>query len=807
MHTIGDTGSNCNDQSLLDRQIAWTMFTSRAAHTKSDQSHSLRELAKFIREQDSPVKDALPWLKLARFGVNRTSKGSLRNNRNVLTIDGIEADYDAEMISLEQARDLLRAADIAALIYTSPSHSDAKPRWRVLCPLSETQRPDKRNALLARLNGVLGGVLAGESFTLSQAYFYGSVGKNPAHRAIEVDGRYIDLATDLDAGAIYAEKKKASETKAGTSNVPPCTNVSEYALKVLEEAKALFAEPQGDRHQRVLVATAMLARFVKGGHIDRKTVIDGISEACEASGRKPNDDEVESALDGAVEQAVAPENLFSAVLRPTELMLPDGTIYSGRADMDDGGPILTAIPPGALPGDVARSFLNLRYRQKHQRTLQRHAGSFYSWTGSYYRQETAEDIRARLYEFLEVYAPGWATSREVSKVADALTAKTNLPAYLPVPTWTDSRDNLDPTKVVVFSNGLLDLTTRQILSHTPAFFGMNALPFPFDPEAPEPVEWLRFLASLWPDDQEPIDTLQEWFGANLVGETRFQKILLLVGPRRSGKGTVAKVLREMLGAINCCGPTLASLADRFGLQSLIGKLAAIVGDARLSDRADKGVLTERLLSLSGEDAISVQRKNLVDWEGRLTALLTILTNELPRLSDASGALAGRFLILSMMISFYGREDTGLFDRLRPEMPGILLWSLKGLDRLLARGRFVEPKSSGELKTTLEDITSQVAAFVRSECVEGGDIRITKRRLYDAWCRYCQERGWKWASSDAEFGRKLRAAIPTLNETRPVLADGKRSELYVGVNLSEDQEYIDVFRWCDDEPPRGVGSQR
>jgi putative DNA primase/helicase len=62
-----------------------------------------------------------------------------------------------------------------------------------------------------------------------------------------------------------------------------------------------------------------------------------------------------------------------------------------------------------------------------------------------------------------------------------------------------------------------------------------------------------------------------------------------------------------------------------------------------------------------------------------------LTNELPRFSDSSGALAGRFVILRMTESFYGKEDTGLTQRLLAELPGILNWAIEGWHRLRERG--------------------------------------------------------------------------------------------------------------------------
>ena len=59
--------------------------------------------------------------------------------------------------------------------------------------------------------------------------------------------------------------------------------------------------------------------------------------------------------------------------------------------------------------------------------------------------------------------------------------------------------------------------------------------------------------------------LQEWFGYLLTPDTRQQKILMMVGPKRSGRGTIARVLKAMVGADNVVNPTLNTLARPFGL--------------------------------------------------------------------------------------------------------------------------------------------------------------------------------------------------------------------------------------------------
>jgi len=116
----------------------------------------------------------------------------------MVTICGVEADYDAERMSFDDAVDLLAQKGITAIVYTSPWHAEDRQRWRVLCPLSQEMPPGRRDHFLGRLNGLLRGIFAGESWTLSQAYYYGSVNRNPSHRVEVIDGHAIDAHDDLD---------------------------------------------------------------------------------------------------------------------------------------------------------------------------------------------------------------------------------------------------------------------------------------------------------------------------------------------------------------------------------------------------------------------------------------------------------------------------------------------------------------------------------------------------------------------------------------------------------------------------------
>ena len=186
----------------LERPLKITRFPDTRARSKRVLRLSLRDLATRIPRRVASDKMALPLLKLGAFGSEPSRKGTLRHNANLRTIEGVEADYDGEAMSMAQAAARLDDAGIAALLYTSPSHRPDAPRWRVLCPTSRPLPPAERERLMARVNGALGGVLASESFVLSQTYFYGRIEGQAAPRVELVEGVPIDLAKHLDAVAL-----------------------------------------------------------------------------------------------------------------------------------------------------------------------------------------------------------------------------------------------------------------------------------------------------------------------------------------------------------------------------------------------------------------------------------------------------------------------------------------------------------------------------------------------------------------------------------------------------------------------------
>ena len=415
-------------------------------------------------------------------------------------------------------------------------------------------------------------------------------------------------------------------------------------------------------------------------------------------------------------------------------------------------------------------------------------GSWWWWSRGKYIEKPPEEVRAEVTNHLsrDYYH---VKARHVSDVMEHLRAKGILSSSIESPTWLNRSPWL-PVECLATRSAVIHLPSLVagqqpfMVDASPAFLTLSATDFDMNLDAPEPTTWLQFLDTLWSDDPESIQALQDWFGYLLTGDTRQHKILMLVGPLRSGKGTIARVLAGLVGRGNVAAPSLGGLATNFGLWPLIGKSVAIIADARLSGRSDQAAVIERLLSVSGEDAVTVDRKNQLPVTLRLPTRFVILTNELPRLTDASGAIVSRMVLLKTTRSFLGHEDHDLTDNLMAELPGILLWAIEGWRRLRERGSFTQPEGGLESLGDMNDLASPIAAFVRDCCIVEPQEVVPVAVLFGEWRRWCESQGRdKYVGTIQTFGRDLSAAVPTIRRRR-LREGGDRERIYDGIGLRD-----------------------
>ncbi|MBL8726657.1 MAG: hypothetical protein JNK49_21630 [Planctomycetes bacterium] len=466
----------------------------------------------------------------------------------------------------------------------------------------------------------------------------------------------------------------------------------------------------------------------------------------------------------------------------------EGPIPLGSIDPDSGRVVLSLKK--TLP--TAKLFLRQFYELDGHRTLVEYATSLWQWMGNRYleleERQLAHHLQHWLHEALRYFVnrkdgkpclTGFDSNPgSVRAAIETIRAEAYLDANTAVPAWLGEEPPPFPlSELLACKNHTLHVPSQTLLPPSPKLFTFNAIDFDYDAQASEPHRWFAFLKEVFGEDEESIRLLQEWFGYCLTADTSQQKMLLMVGPRRSGKGTIARVIKELVGGSNVAGPTIGSLTGNFGLQPLLGKSLAIVSDARFSGDNIQA-LVERLLCVSGEDTLTIDRKYLTSVTMKLPVKFMFLTNELPRIQDSSTALAGRFVVLRLLRSYFGKENHNLTEELLAELPGILLWALIGWQSLRERGRFQEPESSRAAIQDIEDLSSPVSAFVRERCVVGAGHRVSCHDLYQAWCQWCSADGRTSHTTAQVFGRDLSAAVAGFTRRRCT----GRPSFYDGIGL-------------------------
>src|SRR5882757_8845350 len=196
----------------------------------------------------------------------------------------------------------------------------------------------------------------------------------------------------------------------------------------------------------------------------------------------------------------------------------------GRDQEDGDRPV---FPAPAAPLDVARKlYSGYRVGGNGLQTLLAWRGGWMHWETTHWSELDVAHLRSEIYDALgevdykhpirekgitvDYEIRRWCPDRhKVANVIEAMAAIGHLSAEVDPPSWIGlhSAAETGAGQVISCTNGLLDLSTRTMHDHTPALFNLVSVPFAYDAVVPDPVGWLEFLASVWPDDADSIALL------------------------------------------------------------------------------------------------------------------------------------------------------------------------------------------------------------------------------------------------------------------------------------------------------------
>ena len=267
---------------------------------------------------------------------------------------------------------------------------------------------------------------------------------------------------------------------------------------------------------------------------------------------------------------------------------------------------------------------------------------------------------------------------------------------------------------------------------------LNRLPVEYQPDAPAPTKWLEFLDGLLiPED---ILTLQEYLGYLLIPSTKAQKMLVMTGKGGEGKSRIGLLLKKLFGEASHSESILRIETNRFASANLEYKLVMVDDDLNMvalpETRNIKSIVT-------AEDRLCIERKNKQAVQGLLYVRFICFGNgNLVAAHDDSDGFWRRQILITVKDRDPARVDNPfLIEELSEERPGILLWMLEGLHRLLAnRYQFtISERSIQNLEAAMADSDNltqfmQATAYVRFK----PDTEERSTYLYRAYTKWCED---------------------------------------------------------------------
>jgi putative DNA primase/helicase len=272
-------------------------------------------------------------------------------------------------------------------------------------------------------------------------------------------------------------------------------------------------------------------------------------------------------------------------------------------------------------------------------------GKLYVFENGVYKPAGEDFIKKRVKTLMKEWklAGSW-TSRKAQEVCEYI--RVDAPVLWKQP----------PGDVVNVKNGLLNVVTRELQLHSPAFLSPIQLPVSYDPTA-RCEFWEQFVTDVFPlDSRETAWQVLAWL---MTPDTSIQKAILLLGEGANGKSAYLEALRAFVGQSNTTAISLQKISqDKFAAARLLGKLANICPDLPTASLADTSIFK----AITGGDTINAEYKYQNSFEFTPFAKLIFSANQPPRSADSSYGFFRRWFVLPFTRTFEEGDTTTMSAR-------------------------------------------------------------------------------------------------------------------------------------------------
>lgn len=328
------------------------------------------------------------------------------------------------------------------------------------------------------------------------------------------------------------------------------------------------------------------------------------------------------------------------------------------------------------------------------------------------------------------------------------------------------------------ANGVVDMTTGELLPHDPKHLMMLQSSVAYKPDAAAP-RFEAFLERCLPDP-EIRDYLQKATGYSLTGSMAEQAMFLHHGPGANGKSVFLVICAMLAGEYAQVVPRETLLAKGStpehptSVARMRGRRFLQASETGVGRRLDE----ETVKGLTGGEAQTARFMGANFFDFTPTGKIHLVTNHLPRLTDAESIWRRLHLIAWTQTIPVAERDPRMLqqtfwkDEIK-EAEGILAWAVAGAVRWHQEKLSIPASMKVDLQEyrTDQDILGE---FVSSRIVVDPHGFCSIAEVYGAYQAWCFTNGIKNVMTAQDLGRALRER--GLRDHRTAKARGFRAHL-------------------------------
>jgi P4 family phage/plasmid primase-like protien len=348
-------------------------------------------------------------------------------------------------------------------------------------------------------------------------------------------------------------------------------------------------------------------------------------------------------------------------------------------------------------------------------------------------------------------------------------------------------------RLLNFKNGTFDLATNKLREHRKDDNLTYSLPYDYR-RGNYPII-ARFLDGVIPDE-----VMQEAYmthiGLALIGDRTFHKAFLLYGPRRSGKSTALEL------ATMACGQERGNYAGEiiFSPESEGMRMRAVRREQKLTAldefpedaiRGNGESIFKIMTAHGGVPMRNMYQKEITD--NRWKSKILMATNDAPRITDRSGALFERLIIVRCPNTRKDAEqDRKLFDKMLPELPEFVGDCVELAQIAIDSGQYPVNEAMRKLVSDIETTGDGVKSWLADNCVFEKGAFTSSATLWTNYSAYCEENGQKPMSKprlvqalNDRYSDRLIHQIKRVSD--PITGKDKPTRGLMGIRLRTDND--------------------